>query len=158
MSYPGLNGLFRSLTVLLILYIIIQYQNQKAMIRKILNKLMSLGFSPFLAKCITAQALHETGNLKSKLFKENNNLFGMKQPVKRFTLSRGEKNNYASFGNYEESIIDYNLYWLYQIGKIKNIDTIENFVHMLKKASYFEATEAAYLKGVKYFYNKYFND
>jgi flagellum-specific peptidoglycan hydrolase FlgJ len=127
------------------------------MIRKILNKLMSVGFSPFLSKCIVAQSLHETANFKSKLYKENNNLFGMKQPEIRFTLSRCEKNGYASFGNWEESVSDYVSYWSYQLGKIKHIDTIENFVKLLKKANYFEAKEEDYLKGVKYFFNKNFD-
>ena len=52
--------------------------------------LLEHGVSLQLARYITAQAAHETGNFTSKIFKENNNLFGMKKPAVRKTYAIGE--------------------------------------------------------------------
>lgn len=59
---------------------------------------------------ILAQAKLETGHFKSKLFKENHNLFGMKKPWSRATTALGEKNGHAYYHNWRDSLIDYALY------------------------------------------------
>ena len=46
----------------------------------------------------------------SKLFKSNNNLFGMRQPGVRPTMSKGAKYGFASFEKWQHSIDDYKLY------------------------------------------------
>lgn len=46
----------------------------------------------------------------SKLFKSNNNLFGMRQPGVRPTMSKGPKYGYASFEKWQHSVLDYKLY------------------------------------------------
>lgn len=46
----------------------------------------------------------------SKLFKSNNNLFGMRQPGVRPTMSKGAKYGYASFEKWQHSVLDYKLY------------------------------------------------
>jgi uncharacterized FlgJ-related protein len=44
---------------------------------------------------VYAQAQLETGEFKSKIFKENNNIFGMKVARKRPTTNKGEENGHA---------------------------------------------------------------
>jgi len=56
---------------------------------------------------IMKQAIHETGHFKSKLFRENNNLFGMKMPQRRETTAVGSKNNYANYNHWTKSTDDY---------------------------------------------------
>lgn len=55
---------------------------------------------------VLAQAILETGNFQSKVFRENNNLFGMKKAYKRLHSIMEVKNNYAYFNHWSESIID----------------------------------------------------
>lgn len=61
-------------------------------------------------KVVLAQAILESGHFKSKVFKENNNLFGMKEPSIRKTLALGTKNGHAYYKNWKDSVIDYYLY------------------------------------------------
>ncbi len=49
-------------------------------------------------------------NMCSNIFKSNNNLFGMKQPGVRPTLSKGPKYGFASFEKWQHSVLDYKLY------------------------------------------------
>ena len=56
---------------------------------------------------IMKQAIHETGHFRSKLFRENNNLFGMKMPRRRVTTAIGSKNGYANYNHWTNSINDY---------------------------------------------------
>jgi len=53
------------------------------------------GFTEEMSKLITAQAGFETGNFTSVIFKENNNLFGMKLPKVRKTTAIGENRGHA---------------------------------------------------------------
>jgi len=66
---------------------------------------------------VFAQAVLESGHFKSKVFKENNNLFGMKQPSKRATVSKGKSNGYAVYDFWQESVEDYYLYQEYSFRK-----------------------------------------
>lgn len=59
---------------------------------------------------IMAQAIHETGNFESKIFKENNNLFGMKEAVVRIHTAKGTRLGHAYYDSWQESVIDYALY------------------------------------------------
>jgi uncharacterized FlgJ-related protein len=56
---------------------------------------------------VLAQAMHETGNFTSDIFKENKNLFGMKLAKVRPTLAIGENRNHAVFPNYFAAMRDY---------------------------------------------------
>lgn len=62
---------------------------------------------------VLKQAKIESGNFKSKIFKENNNMFGMKIPFKRANTVQGENLGYAVYNTWQESIIDYALYQTY---------------------------------------------
>ena len=52
----------------------------------------------------------QESNLCSNLFKKNKNLFGMRQPDIRPTLSVGRKSGFASFAKWQHSVLDYKLY------------------------------------------------
>lgn len=59
---------------------------------------------------VMAQARIETGNYKSSVFLENNNLFGMKQSQSRVTTAIGTNLNHAMYQTWQESVIDYAIY------------------------------------------------
>lgn len=59
---------------------------------------------------LVAQAKLETGNYTSKVFKENNNLFGMKKVRVRINFQNGENNGYGTYFNWQLSIID-RIFW-----------------------------------------------
>lgn len=65
------------------------------------------GYFKVSAKCIYAQAVHETGGFTSAVYQENKNLFGMRQPSKRKTKAIGTNKNHAIFKNHYESVVDY---------------------------------------------------
>jgi uncharacterized FlgJ-related protein len=66
---------------------------------------------------VFAQAILESGHFNSKVFKENNNLFGMRQASKRLTVSKGKLNGYAIYDSWQESVEDYYLYQEYSFKK-----------------------------------------
>lgn len=49
-------------------------------------------------------------NMCSDIFKSNKNLFGMKHPGVRPTLSKGPNRGFASFDKWQQSVLDYKLY------------------------------------------------
>lgn len=55
------------------------------------------------------QAQIESANFKSKIFKENNNLFGMKMPERRKTVAIGINRGHAKYSSWQASVIDYKL-------------------------------------------------
>jgi uncharacterized FlgJ-related protein len=56
-----------------------------------------------------AQAFWESEHFKSNVFKENNNLFGMKQPKQRKNVATGTNRNHATYNNWVDSVKDYKL-------------------------------------------------
>jgi hypothetical protein len=54
-----------------------------------------------------AQAKLESSRYKSLIFKENNNLFGMKEAKQRITLAKGTRRNHAYYDTWEDSVLDY---------------------------------------------------
>ena len=59
---------------------------------------------------VFAQAMLESGELKSKLAKMNKNLFGMRVPAKRKTSAIGKRYGHAVYSNWIQSVKDYKLY------------------------------------------------
>lgn len=59
---------------------------------------------------VMAQARLESGHFTSSVFKENNNLFGMRLPRQRETEAVGEKNGYALYKDWKASVRDYKLW------------------------------------------------
>jgi hypothetical protein len=69
---------------------------------------------------VYAQSLIETGHFDSKIFKENNNLFGMKQARTRVTTAQGTQYNHAYYDNWRESVYDYAFYQCRYLSGLKN--------------------------------------
>jgi uncharacterized FlgJ-related protein len=116
-------------------------------------RLIESGFNVTQAQYITAQAAHETANFTSKIFTENNNLFGYKFVGQQ--IAQGSKNGHAYYENIADSIQDYKNYYNRR-GYPAIFANISEFVKALKRNNYFEASETEYLNGVKHFYNLYF--
>lgn len=113
------------------------------------------GFNYLTAQYITAQSAHETGNFTSQIFRQNNNLFGMKYAGQ--SLALGTKSGHAYYANIENSIRDYQTY--YRLNNyLKVYPSLAWFVKTLKQKGYFTADEGAYLKGVTHFFNLYFGE
>jgi uncharacterized FlgJ-related protein len=86
---------------------------------------------------VYAQAILETGNFQSKIFRTNNNLFGMKEAKKRPTLAKGTELNHAFYDNWKESVHDYVFFASTYLNSIK---TKENYYQYLG-ANYAEDPE-----------------
>ena len=65
------------------------------------------GYTRVSVKTIYAQAVHETGNFQSIVFKENKNLFGMRLAKIRDNLATGERHFHATYSSWYNSIRDY---------------------------------------------------
>lgn len=59
---------------------------------------------------VLAQAKMESGNYTSNIFKENNNLFGMKCAKIRITTSLGTKNGHAYYRDWVDCVYDYAMF------------------------------------------------
>lgn len=59
---------------------------------------------------VLAQARLESGNFNSQIFRENNNLFGMKMPWRRATFASGVNRGHAVYDSWEHSVYDYALW------------------------------------------------
>lgn len=59
---------------------------------------------------VLAQARLESGGYRSRIFKENNNLFGMKQATVRVNTALGTQHNHAYYDTWRESVYDYAFY------------------------------------------------
>jgi len=87
---------------------------------------------------IYAQAILETGNFKSRVFIENNNLFGMHKATQRVTLSIGTESNYAYYNTWMESVYDYGFYYSKYLDK------------MLTEEEYFSYLQQYYAEDTEY--------
>ena len=76
---------------------------------------------------VMAQIRLESGNLSSKLTRENNNFLGMKYPAQRPTTSIGEKNGYANFATWEDCVYDY-LIWQSRYAKKLSVDEYYSYL------------------------------
>lgn len=143
---------------------------------QIYNLARANGFTDQSARLICAQARLESANYTSNVFRNNNNMFGMKylgarQPLaSRGTLAPlGERsapclvnvNNclnsdfYAKYATPLDSAKDLitRLYAITRNGitpqMLKNADTPETFARLLKQRNYYGGTESNYAAGLK---------
>jgi len=87
---------------------------------KLVEKISELNFKfPYI---ILAQTMQETGHYKSTIFRENNNLFGMKEAKLRATLAQGTDRGHAYYNSWQESVYDYAMYYNSYLRKIKTED------------------------------------
>lgn len=91
-----------------------------------------------------AQSMIETGQWKSEVFLENNNLFGMREAKSRITTSIGTNLNHAEYNSWRESVYDYAFYQSRYLGNIKS----ESEYYQYLAASY--AEDPGYIKKVKH--------
>jgi hypothetical protein len=59
---------------------------------------------------VLAQAKLESGDFKSKMFRQNSNLFGMKLARQRITTALGEKSGHAYYRDWIDGVHDYGMY------------------------------------------------
>lgn len=71
-----------------------------------------------------AQAKLETGQYTSKIFKENHNLFGMKEARVRVNLAKGTQYSHAYYNNWEESVLDYAFWYSSYARKCRSEDEL----------------------------------
>jgi len=84
---------------------------------------------------VMAQSIIETGHWKSNVFKENHNLFGMKQATVRINTANGTQNGHAYYDDWYQSVYDYAFYQCRYLG---GIDTEDEYYAYLG-SSYAEA-------------------
>ena len=86
---------------------------------------------------VLAQAKLESGNYSSKIFKENHNLFGMKEARVRIHTSKGTQFNHAYYSHWKESVYDYAFYQCRYLSGIRSESEYFSYLG----ASYAEDTE-----------------
>jgi uncharacterized FlgJ-related protein len=86
---------------------------------------------------VFAQIRLESGNLESRLSRENNNILGMKHPRQRPTTSLGERLGFASYTSWKECIFDY-MIWQSRYAK------------KLSKNEYFQLLDKVYAEDGSY--------
>ena len=77
---------------------------------------------------VVAQSRLETGGYRSRIFKENNNLFGMKQATVRVNTASGTQHNHAYYDTWRESVYDYAFYQASYLSKIKTEEEYFNYL------------------------------
>lgn len=80
---------------------------------------------------VLAQTQLETGVYKSKIFKENHNLFGMKVATQRPTTNKGEESGHAYYDTWRESVVDYAFY---QAKYLSNLKSETEYLQYLKQS------------------------
>jgi flagellum-specific peptidoglycan hydrolase FlgJ len=68
---------------------------------------------------VFAQSKLETGNFSSKIFKENNNLFGMREARVRVNTATATQHQHAYYNNWRESLEDYGYYYSSYLRQLK---------------------------------------
>jgi len=93
---------------------------------KLISKIKEMHFQfPYI---IYGQAILETDHFKSRIFKENNNIFGMKQATKRVNVSQGTQYNHAFYNNWIDSVYDYGLYYASYLSRLTTEGEYFNFL------------------------------
>jgi uncharacterized FlgJ-related protein len=109
---------------------------------KLIEKIKGLNFK--FPHIILAQSILETGHYGSKIFKENHNLFGMKEARVRLNLAEGTQHGHAYYVNWEESVMDYALWYSTYAYKCKT----EKQLYKLLDRQYAEAS--AYVSSLQH--------
>ena len=67
---------------------------------------------------VLAQSKLETNNFRSAIFRENHNLFGMKEARSRISTAKGTNRNHAFYDTWESSVYDYAFYQARYLGTL----------------------------------------
>lgn len=136
----GLLMLFRQ-------FLIIGRRREKPL-RAISRILKVQGLEISMIKLLQAQSIHETGNFTSRLFKEKNNLFGMKIPQQRQTLNVAPGNQqFSRFVSIDDSVKDMLLYLDHFKIPLDQEDAFR-YAQILKDKNYYEDPVEVYFKGL----------
>ena len=92
---------------------------------------------------VLAQAKIESGNFTSRIFKQNNNLFGMKEPNLRTTTALGTKNNHAYYTSWISSVYDYAMF---QNNRMHGVDSESEYYAKLAGGYAADSTYAVIIK------------
>jgi len=85
--------------------------------QKLIEKINQLNFR--FPHIVLAQAKLESGNFKSTIFLENNNLFGMREAKLRANLAKGTNRQHAYYDSWQDCVLDYALYYSTYLSDIK---------------------------------------
>lgn len=99
--------------------------------------LRQAGYDDTIANGFAAVSKFETGNFSSAVFKENNNLFGMRLPRKRSTTATSSNLGHAVYNNRLDSIYDLVL-WLDYTNFPKAAKNFYGVVREMNNRNYFE--------------------
>jgi len=77
---------------------------------------------------VIAQARLESGGYKSRIFRENHNLFGMKEAVLRINTAQGTQYNHAYYEHWRESVYDYAFYQCRYMGQVRSREEYFNLL------------------------------
>ena len=114
---------------------------------KFVNKIQQLNLKhPHIAY---AQAMLESGNFTSKIFRENNNMFGMKQARVRINLAKSTQYNHAYFETWEDCLLDFAFH---RATYFHNLKTEQDYYNYLGK---YYAEDPSYIGKLKSMVNKY---
>jgi uncharacterized FlgJ-related protein len=113
---------------------------------KLIEKIDQLNFR--YPHIILAQAKLESGHFKSTIFLENNNMFGMKEAKLRANLAKGTNRGHAYYETWQESVIDYALYYS---SYLRSINTEGEYFEYLRQ-NY--AEDVTYVQRLKQIINK----
>lgn len=69
---------------------------------------------------VLAQAKLESAGFTSEIFKNNNNMFGMRKAYQRITTAQSERMTYAYYKDWRESVFDYAMYQSEVMGSVSN--------------------------------------
>jgi SOS response regulatory protein OraA/RecX len=128
--------------------------------QEIYNVATAAGFMDQAARYIVAQARYESADYSSNVFRNNNNMYGMKyvaqQLATRGTLApmseRSAACKYASPADSAQDVIN-RLYQKTMRGvrpaQLKTASTPEIFADLLKKRGYYGATVEQYARGLR---------
>jgi uncharacterized FlgJ-related protein len=96
-----------------------------------------------------AQAMLESGNFTSRIFRENNNMFGMKQARSRINLAKSTQYGHAYFENWEECLLDFAFHRATYLSKLRTENDIYTYL-----GKYY-AEDPGYIEKLKTMVNKY---
>jgi Ca2+/Na+ antiporter len=67
---------------------------------------------------VMAQAILESGHFKSPVFKQNHNMFGMRQALRRISTAQGSNLNHAYYTSWKDCVADRALYEAHYLSKL----------------------------------------
>jgi len=135
------------LLILLHRFLITSRRKEKPL-KAISRVLKAQGLEPSMIRLLQAQAIHETGNFTSRLFLENNNVFGMKIPSIRKTLNIAPGNQqFSKFASIDDSIKDM-LFYLDHFSIPLDLADPFLYAQILKDKNYYEDPVEVYFKGL----------